>query len=175
MTYIHCSESHSRKGSSQARIRKKLCSRVSDRGSRYHISYLLREDPQQTSVTVSTTVHYNTWRGLAYFAAVRPFHRVLVPFMVSVMIEHAKRSRAEERRENGGLTGRSSGPFRQDSAPSESLLGLDPGSPRHFRRSQPRPFLTIRGAIETEHTFPLSALDELPRSEMVADFHCVTT
>ena len=37
------------------------------------------------------------------------------------------------------------------------------------------PVLTIRGAVDTEHTIPLTELDKLPRQEMVSDFHCVTT
>ena len=37
------------------------------------------------------------------------------------------------------------------------------------------PSLTIRGAVKTEHTMPLTELDKLPRRELVSDFHCVTT
>ncbi len=37
------------------------------------------------------------------------------------------------------------------------------------------PSLTIRGAVATEHTIPLTELDRLPRRELVSDLHCVTT
>jgi len=38
-----------------------------------------------------------------------------------------------------------------------------------------RPVLAIGGLVETSIELPLSALDSLPRREVVADFHCVTT
>jgi hypothetical protein len=55
----------------------------------YHISYLRRPDGGETRLFVSTTVHYRNWRGRLYFALVRPGHRQLTPFMVSVMIRQA--------------------------------------------------------------------------------------
>ena len=55
----------------------------------YHISYLRRRDASDTRLFVSTTVHYRNWRGRLYFALVRPGHRQLTPFMVSVMIRKA--------------------------------------------------------------------------------------
>ncbi len=56
----------------------------------YHVSYLLtRRDGTRATVTVSTTVRYENWRGRAYFAVVKPFHRVLTPYMVGRMVERA--------------------------------------------------------------------------------------
>jgi hypothetical protein len=55
----------------------------------YHISYLRRRDASDTRLFVSTTVDYRNWRGRLYFALVRPGHRQLTPFMVSVMIRKA--------------------------------------------------------------------------------------
>jgi hypothetical protein len=61
----------------------------------YHISYMKGREGTQGKLFVSTTVRYKNWRGWLYFAFVRPGHRVLTPFMVSVMIRQAK---AEARR-----------------------------------------------------------------------------
>lgn len=55
----------------------------------YHISYLRRREGTATRLFVSTAVHYNNWRGRLYFTVVRPGHRQLGPFMVSVMIRRA--------------------------------------------------------------------------------------
>jgi len=55
----------------------------------YRISYLRRRESAGTKLYVSTTVHYRNWRGWLYFALVRPGHRELAPFMVSVMIRQA--------------------------------------------------------------------------------------
>ncbi len=55
----------------------------------YHISYLRRGGADDAKLFVSTTVHYRSWQGRLYFAFVRPAHRVLTPFMVSVMIRQA--------------------------------------------------------------------------------------
>ncbi len=56
----------------------------------YHVSYLLtKRDGQRATVTVSTTVRYENWRGRAYFTVVKPFHRVLTPYMVGRMVERA--------------------------------------------------------------------------------------
>lgn len=55
----------------------------------YHISYLRRPQGSDTKLFVSTTVRYQTWRGRLYFTFVRLVHRVLAPFMVSVMIRQA--------------------------------------------------------------------------------------
>jgi Protein of unknown function (DUF2867) len=56
----------------------------------YHISYRKGREGTQGKLFVSTTVHYRNWRGRLYFAFVRLGHRVLTPFMVSVMIRQAK-------------------------------------------------------------------------------------
>ncbi len=56
----------------------------------YHISYLRRPEGSGTKLFVSTVVRFNDWRGWLYFAFVRPVHRVLAPFMVSVMIRQAR-------------------------------------------------------------------------------------
>ena len=58
----------------------------------YHISYLRRHEGSETKLYVSTTVHYRNWRGWLYFTLVRPGHRELTPFMVSVMIRQAAAS-----------------------------------------------------------------------------------
>lgn len=56
----------------------------------YHVSYLLtKRDGVRATVTVSTTVRYENWRGRAYFTVVKPFHRVLAPYMVGRMVERA--------------------------------------------------------------------------------------
>lgn len=56
----------------------------------YHVSYLLtKRDASGATVTVSTTVRYENWRGRAYFTVVRPFHRVLTPYLVGRMVERA--------------------------------------------------------------------------------------
>ncbi len=57
----------------------------------YHISYLLtKREGARATVTVATAVHYESWRGRLYFTLVRPFHRVITPFMVGRMVERAK-------------------------------------------------------------------------------------
>ena len=73
------------------------------------------------------------------------------------------------------------------SAPSTAPLPPGQGAIKGFPRFGDRfgapplptipaePFLTIRGAVDTDHTVPLAALDELPRHQLVSDFHCVTT
>jgi hypothetical protein len=58
----------------------------------YHLSYLRRGRGSDARLYVSTAVHYKNWRGWLYFAFVRPGHRVLAPFMVSVMIRRAQGS-----------------------------------------------------------------------------------
>ncbi len=55
----------------------------------YHVSYLRRRHGPDTRLFVSTTVRFKNWRGVLYFALVRPVHRVLAPFMVSVMVRRA--------------------------------------------------------------------------------------
>lgn len=55
----------------------------------YHISYLQRRESSGARLFVSTAVYYQNWRGRLYFAFVRPGHRQLGPFMVSVMIRRA--------------------------------------------------------------------------------------
>lgn len=55
----------------------------------YHISYLRRREGTEARLFVSTAVHYKNWRGRLYFTVVRPGHRRLSPFMVSVMIRQA--------------------------------------------------------------------------------------
>jgi hypothetical protein len=55
----------------------------------YHVSYLRRNDGGETKLFVSTAVRYTSRQGRLYFAVVRPGHRVLTPFMVSVMIRRA--------------------------------------------------------------------------------------
>jgi len=55
----------------------------------YHISYLRRREGTDARLFVSTAVHYKNWRGRLYFALVRPGHRQLGPFMVSLMIRRA--------------------------------------------------------------------------------------
>ncbi len=55
----------------------------------YHLSYLTRREGADMKLYVSTTVNYKNWRGRLYFAFVRPGHRQLTPFMVSVMIRQA--------------------------------------------------------------------------------------
>ena len=64
----------------------------------YHISYLRRRERADTKLYVSTAVHYKNWRGRLYFAVVRPGHRQLSPFMVSVMIRQAVAVGNETRR-----------------------------------------------------------------------------
>ncbi|MGH7503446.1 MAG: DUF2867 domain-containing protein [Longimicrobiales bacterium] len=58
-------------------------------GHVYHISYLRRREDAETKLHVSTTVHYKNWSGWLYFTMVRPGHRRLTPYMVSVMIRQA--------------------------------------------------------------------------------------
>jgi hypothetical protein len=78
----------------------------------YYISYMKgREGTQgklsqgtQGTLFVSTTVHYKNWRGWLYFAFVRPGHRVLTSFMVSVMIRQAKAEATRLELLRGGAT-----------------------------------------------------------------------
>lgn len=60
----------------------------------YYISYHREPSDRDDRLAVTTTVHYKDWRGRLYFAVIRPFHRVLTPFMVSVMIRKANRTGA---------------------------------------------------------------------------------
>lgn len=64
---------------------------------------LIRQS-RQGKIFVSTTVHYRNWRGRLYFAFVRPGHRVLTPFMVSVMIRQAKAEATRLEVLQGGAT-----------------------------------------------------------------------
>ena len=59
-------------------------------GLRYYISYLVRHVGSESNITVSTIVHYHTWKGQLYFTNIKPVHRVLTPFMVSIMVRNAE-------------------------------------------------------------------------------------
>lgn len=47
-----------------------------------------KENPDENSLTISTTVIYHNWLGLLYFIPVRPFHKLIVPAMLKNMISN---------------------------------------------------------------------------------------
>jgi len=72
------------------KTRDEIMYRGESPGLVYHISYLRRDEGSGAKLFVSTAVHYKNRRGWLYFAFVRPGHRVLAPFMVSLMIRRAQ-------------------------------------------------------------------------------------
>ena len=54
----------------------------------FRVSIFLREDSGAQRVTVSTVVHYNNWRGRAYFVPVRVGHQIIVPHVVRTAIRN---------------------------------------------------------------------------------------
>lgn len=51
----------------------------------FDVAYQLDHENDKPVLTMTTVVRYKSWVGRIYFAAVRPIHRRLVPFMVSRM------------------------------------------------------------------------------------------
>lgn len=43
-------------------------------------------DRQNNTLTVSTIVQFHNWLGKLYFLPIKPFHRLIVPAMVKVMV-----------------------------------------------------------------------------------------
>lgn len=56
-------------------------------GLRFYVSYSLRNGTEASVVTMSTSVHYTNSKGRIYFAFVRPFHHMLLPFAISQMVQ----------------------------------------------------------------------------------------
>lgn len=54
-------------------------------GLTFYVLYRLDSASSPTTLTMATVVHYTSLRGRLYFTLVRPFHRALVPFMLSRM------------------------------------------------------------------------------------------
>jgi hypothetical protein len=52
-------------------------------GLKFYVSYSLRTGKEASVVTMSTSVHYTQTKGRIYFAFVRPFHHMLLPFAIS--------------------------------------------------------------------------------------------
>jgi DMSO/TMAO reductase YedYZ molybdopterin-dependent catalytic subunit len=61
--------------------------------------------------------------------------------------------------------------------PGQGLARVFPRFGVHFGDPapavQPEPSIEVRGAVATSFDFPVSALREMPRQTLVADFHCV--
>lgn len=53
-----------------------------DRHLDFRVSVLRQDGPGRPGVTVTTLVHFHNLLGQAYFAAVKPFHRLIVPVMM---------------------------------------------------------------------------------------------
>ncbi|MCT2564099.1 DUF2867 domain-containing protein [Chryseobacterium herbae] len=45
-----------------------------------------KNNSEENSLTISTTVKYHNWLGILYFLPVRPFHQLIVPVMLKKMI-----------------------------------------------------------------------------------------
>ena len=74
----------------------------------FRVSVFLSEDSGAQWVTVSTIVHYNNWKGRAYFVPVRVGHQIIVPHAVRTAarkIRENSRVAPLERRANGLSTG----------------------------------------------------------------------
>ncbi len=56
-------------------------------GLRFYVFYSLRNEMEASVVTMSTSVHYTHSKGRIYFAFVRPFHHMLLPFAISQMVQ----------------------------------------------------------------------------------------
>lgn len=53
-----------------------------DRHLDFRVSVLLRDEGEAQWATVTTVVHVHSALGRAYFAAVRPFHQLIVPALI---------------------------------------------------------------------------------------------
>lgn len=56
---------------------------LDDRHLDFRVGILRERGTDQTAVTVSTIVQFNSWLGRLYFVPVRPFHRLIVPAMIA--------------------------------------------------------------------------------------------
>jgi hypothetical protein len=62
-----------------ARTEEEVLMGEDDRHLDFRVSVLLVDDGAGRGVVVTTTVQFHGWPGRAYFALVRPFHRLIVP------------------------------------------------------------------------------------------------
>lgn len=53
-----------------------------DRHLDFRVSVLLRDESEAQWATVTTVVRFHNARGRAYFAMVRPFHKLIVPTLI---------------------------------------------------------------------------------------------
>ncbi len=57
----------------------------------FRVSLFLETLPQdEKSLTISTIVKFNNWFGRIYFVPVRPFHKIIVPHMLKVILRKIK-------------------------------------------------------------------------------------
>jgi hypothetical protein len=55
----------------------------------YRVSIQLEREEEKCWVVVSTVVKFNNWLGRAYFAPVRPVHKIIVPAMMKYGLERS--------------------------------------------------------------------------------------
>jgi len=60
-------------------------------GLTYNVGYSFGTDGHVRTLVVSTTVTIHSRTGKVYWTIVRPFHRLIVPFMLDRMVQAAPR------------------------------------------------------------------------------------
>ena len=54
-----------------------------DKHLNFSLSFITKEEKNQTALILATTVRHTSWLGRVYFFFVKPFHRLLVPAMLN--------------------------------------------------------------------------------------------